>query len=178
MKRYRMGLCAMAMLALTLGGCGSGGMELVVDGFAREFSPQAAFVTANSSGGHSIQIVNYPVTMGETYDYEKIRATQNGQYRVDLSLVKESASEKRPLLPGEYLPQPNNQTPRDKLVRVTIYGGVEGTEQRLAELDYSAELKGALNILSVDGETARVRIEAQGGNLTSVAGEFQARLLR
>lgn len=178
MKRYGLGLCALAMFVLTLGGCGSGAMELVVDGFAREFSPQAAFVTANSSGGHSIQIVNYPVTMGATYDYEKIRATQNGQYRVDLSLVKEAAGEKRPLLAGEYLPRPNNQTPRDKLVRVTVYGGVNGSEQRLAELDYSAGLTGALNILSVDSETARGRLEVQGSNSASVSGQFQATILR
>lgn len=177
MKRYGMDLCATAMFFLMLGGCGSGAMELVVDGFARDFSPQAAFVTANSSGGHSIHIVNYPVAMGETYAHEKIRATQAGQYRVNVVLVKESASEKRPLVPGEYLPQPNNQTPRDKLVRVTVYGGIEGTERRLVELDYNAELKGALNILSVDGETARGRIDAQGPS-AKLAGEFQARLLR
>ena len=114
-----------------------GGMDLVVGEARLAFSPKAAFVTPNASGGHSIDIANYPVQMGETYDYRKMRATREGQYRLELVLVKEAANGTRPLATGEYRPQPHNQTPRDKLVRVTLFGVVDGRDQRLAELDYA-----------------------------------------
>lgn len=176
MKRYRLRGFALAAAVLMLAGCGSGGMQLEVFGKPQAFSPQASFVTPNSSGGHSIQIVNYPVEMGETYDYSKIRATKEGQYRLDLMLVKEAVNEKRRLATGEYRPQPHSQAPRDKLVRVSVYGAVDGREQRLAELNYDT-LTGVLHILAVEGDTVRGRIDAQGDS-TVVAGDFQARLLR
>jgi len=160
---------------LLLAGCGAQRMELVVDGAPLAFTPQAAIVTANASGGHAIQIVNYAVERDGAIDPERLRAAREGQYRLELLLVKQAANGRQPLAVGEYRPQPYDRVPRDKLVRVSVYGVVGGREQRLKDLDYE-HLEGRLLIVSVDGDSVRGRIEVQG-EATTVYGGFRARLL-
>lgn len=164
------------ILLLGLAGCSGGSIALGIDGSSDRMDAVSAVVAPNSQGGHSIQITNYPVDMGDSYDYSKIRPTKAGQYRLDLNIIKARTSGKVPVSVGDYRPQPSNQTPKDKLVWARIMRFEDGREKRVVDLRGDA-FQGSISILSADEETVTGRIDVSDGK-SSIKGDFSAKLLQ
>ena len=162
-------------LLLALGGCGGKDIQLAIDGQGESMNAVSAFVVPNSQGGHSIQITNYPVEMGASYDYGKIRPTEPGQYRLDLNVIKARAAGKVPLSVGEYAPRPGNLPPKDKLVWARVMRFEEGAEKTAVNLSGDA-FEGTISITSADGDAVSGRIDVSDGK-SSIRGDFSARLL-
>ena len=158
-----------------LGGCGGKDIQLAIDGQSDAMNAVSAFVVPNSQGGHSIQITNYPVDMGASYDYGKIRPTEPGHYRLDLNVIKAPAAGKVPLSVGEYAPRPGNQSPKDKLVWARVMRFEEGSEQKVVDLRGDA-FEGSVSITSADGDAVAGRIDVSDGK-SSIRGDFSAKLL-
>ena len=175
MKRLSF-LSLTCVLLLGLAGCSGGGIQLGFDGSSDSMDAVSAVVAPNSQGGHSIQIANYPVDMGESYDYSKIRPTEAGQYRLDLNMIKARTSGKAPVSVGDYRPQPSNETPKDKLVWARIMRFEDGKEKTVANLQGDA-FQGTLSILSADGGTVSGHIDVSDGK-SSIKGDFSAKLLK
>lgn len=165
-----------AVLLLGLGACGGKDIQLAIDGRDDAMNAVSAFVVPNSHGGHSIQITNYPVEMGERYDYAKIRPTALDQYRLDLNIIKAPASGKMPLRVGEYAPRPGNRSPKDKLVWARVMRFDEGREKTAVNLS-GEDFEGTLSITSADGDSVSGRIDVSDGR-SSIQGDFSAKLLR
>jgi hypothetical protein len=166
-------LCGISFFVSACGFPG-GGMKLKYQGTETSIEPKSAFVAPNSSGGHSIQITNYPVEMGNTYEYSKIRAKENGQYRLDIMIVKKKADSVQPVEIGEYKILDPKQELKDKLVRATIYRFENGADSQ-DQLDYN-DIKGSLKITVVEGETVKGTIDLDDGKL-AIKGDFTARAL-
>ena len=168
-------ILSVVALACNLEGIGGGGgMEIKHEKGETSISPKSGFVAPNSSGGHSIQITNYPVEMGSSYDYSKIRTKENGQYRIDVMIIKKVATSKQPLSVGEYRPQDSKETPKDKVVRATIhhFDGGKVSNYQLA----TTQLKGTVKISSVEGGTAKGTIDLTDGK-SAIKGDFTAKTL-
>jgi hypothetical protein len=169
-------VCVVSVCIIGCGVLGKSGMQLGINGDETTIDTTSAFVAPNSSGGHSIQITNYPVEMGDSYDYSKIKAKEDGQYRLDVMIVKETADGKRPVVAGEYQPQPSNEKPKDKLVRARIMRFEGGKEKEVALLE-SNSLQGAVKIHSVEGELVKGTIDVSDGK-SLIKGDFTARTLK
>lgn len=168
-------LCGLSIFLAACGSLGGSGIQLKYNDTERTMEAKSAFVAPGSSGTHSIQITNYPVEMGDSYSYSKINAKEEGQFRLDVVIVKQRAEGSQPVVAGEYKPQPSNQEPKDKFVKATIYRFENGKEVPV-ELDYK-NLQGVVKITSVEGETAKGSIDATDGK-NVIKGDFTAKILK
>ena len=168
-------LCGMLLIFAACGGLGGSGIQLKYNSTETTMEPKSAFVAPDSSGTHSIQITNYPVEMGESYNFSKISAKEDGQYRLDIRIMKQKSNDNQPIVAGEYKPQPSDQEPKDKFIRATIFRFENGKEVPV-ELDYKT-LQGVVKINSVEGETVKGSIDATDGK-NAIKGDFTAKTLK
>ena len=162
-------------LACNFSGLGGGGLELKFNNAETSITPISGFVAPNSSGGHSIQLTNYEVKMGDTYDFSKISAKKDGQIRIEILILKKVAISVQPLVVGTYKPRDRKEESKDKVVRATIHQFSGNTVR-----NYQAStdnLTGYVKILSVNGKTVKGRIDLTDGQ-TKIKGEFTAQTLK
>lgn len=171
MTRILLMMFLFALICLACSLTPSGGINIKHNGTEKSFEAVSAYVVPNSSGGHSIQITNYPVQLKGTYDYSAIKAKENGQYRIDVAIFKQKASGKQPIVPGEYVDQDPREEPQNKIVRATIFHYDNGKEVS-NELDYK-KLRGLVKITSVEGETVKGTIDVKDDS-SSIKGSFSA----
>lgn len=167
-------LCSLSLFLAACGSLGGAGIQLKYEGAETTIEPKSAFIAPGSSGTHSIQITNYPVEMGDSYNYSKIKAKEEGQYRLDVVIVKQRSNDKQPVVAGEYKPQPSDQEPKDKFVKATIHRFENGKEVPV-ELDYK-NLQGTVKITSVEG-TVKGNIDVTDGK-NAIKGDFTAKTLK
>lgn len=169
-------IAILCFLTITTG-CGAfanSGMKVTASGSEYSIEPVSAFVIPNSSGGHSIQITNYQVDMDKNYDYSKIKAVQEGNLRLDVTILKSQTANKQPIASGEYKKQDPKEKPKDKVVRATIYKYENGKENP-TELDNKG-LEGSVIITSVEGNFATGTIDLSDGK-SAIRGSFRAKVL-
>ena len=167
-------LCLLG-LACNFAGLGGGGLELKFNNSETSFTPISGFVAPNSSGGHSIQLTNYEVKMGETYDFSQIKTKKEGQIRIDILILKKVATSVQPIAVGTYEPRDRKEEPMDKVVRATIHQ-FSGKSVRNYQV-FNNNLTGYVKIPSVNGRTVEGKIDLTDGQ-TKIKGDFSAQTLK
>jgi hypothetical protein len=151
-------------------GSTGGGITLKTRQGEITFDQVEGFATTNR-GGHSLQITNFLVDMSGGYEFNKVKATKDGEYRLDIIIIKEAEVGTRPVVVGEYKPQIDDMA-KDNVRMANLYHFTGGREVHY-QLSRNT-MTGSVVITSVDEEKVTGRIDLSDGN-NSIKGNFVAK---
>jgi hypothetical protein len=147
-----------------------GGIALKTQQGEISFDQVEGFAATNR-GGHSLQITNFLVDMSGGYEFNKVKATKDGEYRLDIIIIKEAEVGTRPVVVGEYKPQIDDMA-KDNVRMANLYHFTGGREVHY-QLSRNT-MTGSVVITSVDEEKVTGRIDLSDGN-NSIKGNFVAK---